>query len=579
MTPGQRLQNALLDQASKKRKNKEEVADISTGKGVSKRRAQQIAVTAEAGFFAAANPSDISRPRTQQAYNEFHERPAIKKLEAERMKQMKHKRLLQLTREEQGQLYAGKAAQDTVKSLRKKGGKMTTQDKVVVQATLISCSTGTEAKEGVLGRQGQGFGFNGKNGKRKFRKFVEKKIEIDATDNRTLQTQVERKPRSDKLDGSPIFDTIFEANTDQVKGKRGTRRKYVGCRIVVLNDKRRRQSLYEEHPAGIRSMSLEEMRVIMKGADYYKEWKADPANTMVVQRLAREGDGDISLKALEQNEPYWSIRVGEKKCACHPHTGLQYACKALTLWRRLRHADCYCDCKNCGGRPDSEEHRNFGGNWDASGGQQCKRCYRSEMDAAAEKGTGKILPRTRDCVQLLEEEMSLTAKGKRAAAGGKAPENKNYTVHRRFFRCWDKDNPIPRVGQKEADAIPGTLSHYCFAAVSGPGKMQLRQYSCYCRHCCKREYEECQFKGVVRSRKHEPKAAKAAARRRAKVFITAGEQVIALTSVLPLRVTWKNTTTNQYTLSNSQHEELLHMCEEVNALDPRWQLKGPSASS
>ena len=49
------------------------------------------------------------------------------------------------------------------------------------------------------------------------------------TDNRTLQTKVERQTRSDKLDGNPIFDTIFEANTDQVMGKRRTWRMYVGC--------------------------------------------------------------------------------------------------------------------------------------------------------------------------------------------------------------------------------------------------------------------------------------------------------------------------------------------------------------
>ena len=92
-------------------------------------------------------------------------------------------------------------------------------------------------------------------------------------------------------------------------------------------------------------------------------------------------------------------------------------------------------------------------------------------------------------------------------------ENKNYTVHRRYFRCWDEDNPIPRVGQKEADAIPGTMSHYCFAAISAPGKMQLRQYSCYCNKCSNGLYSECPFKEVVRSRKHEPKRGGAARKR------------------------------------------------------------------
>ena len=57
---------------------------------------------------------------------------------------------------------------------------------------------------------------------------------------------------------------------------------------------------------------------------------------------------------------------------------------------------------------------------------------------------------------------------------------------------------------------------------------------------------------------------------RAKVWVEAGEQAIALTSVLPVRIAWQTTTTNQYTLSNTQHEELLHMCRCVKALDPRW---------
>ena len=199
MTPGERLQNAQLKPASKKRKNKEVVADVDTGKEVTKRRAQQIAAVAGTAFFDAANTSDISQPRTQQAWNALHELPSVKKLEAERLK---HKRVQLLSREERGQLYAGRAAMDTVQTLRKKGAKMTNQDKVVVKATLVSCSTGTEAKEGVLGRQADLFGYNGKKGKRKFKEFVGAKLEIDATDNRTLQTKVQRRTRADKLDGS-----------------------------------------------------------------------------------------------------------------------------------------------------------------------------------------------------------------------------------------------------------------------------------------------------------------------------------------------------------------------------------------
>ena len=60
---------------------------------------------------------------------------------------------------------------------------------------------------------------------------------------------------------------------------------------------------------------------------------------------------------------------------------------------------------------------------------------------------------------------------------------------------------------------------------------------------------------------------------RVKVFKQAGEQVLALTSVLPLRVVWHKTTTNQYTLSDSQQEELLYLCRCVQELRPSYQLR------
>jgi hypothetical protein len=57
----------------------------------------------------------------------------------------------------------------------------------------------------------------------------------------------------------------------------------------------------------------------------------------------------------------------------------------------------------------------------------------------------------------------------------------------------------------------GTLSHYCFGAWSVPGCMHIRQWSCYCKPCSRREWEECTSKEVVRSEKHKPKASKVAA--------------------------------------------------------------------
>ena len=109
------------------------------------------------------------------------------------------------------------------------------------------------------------------------------------------------------------------------------------------------------------------------------------------------------------------------------------------------------------------------------GKKSCRRCYRSELDAALEHGTGRILPTARDCAELLVEEMSLTTKGKRVAAGGKQHENKDYTINRSFYRVWDTKNPLPRAGLKEAGAIEGTRTHYCYAAISTPGIMSTTQ--------------------------------------------------------------------------------------------------------
>jgi hypothetical protein len=46
---------------------------------------------------------------------------------------------------------------------------------------------------------------------------------------------------------------------------------------------------------------------------------------------------------------------------------------------------------------------------------------------------------------------------------------------------------------------------------------------------------------------------------RAKWWGLAGKQVITLTSVLYVRMQWGNSSTYQYQLADSQHEELLHL--------------------
>jgi hypothetical protein len=74
-----------------------------------------------------------------------------------------------------------------------------------------------------------------------------------------------------------------------------------------------------------------------------------------------------------------------------------------------------------------------------------------------------------------------------------------YSIHRRYFVCFDEDNPLVRKGQMESNPIPGTMSHYCFAAISQPGRMQIRKYSCYCLCCCKKQYSTCVFVDIVRT--------------------------------------------------------------------------------
>jgi hypothetical protein len=75
----------------------------------------------------------------------------------------------------------------------------------------------------------------------------------------------------------------------------------------------------------------------------------------------------------------------------------------------------------------------------------------------------------------------------------------DYTIDRRYFVCFDPNFPLVRRGQMEAAAIPGTMSHYCFAAISIPGAIQIRKYSCYCASCSRNKAEECIFTGVVRT--------------------------------------------------------------------------------
>jgi hypothetical protein len=60
MTLGQKLQNAHLPKASKKRKTAETVEDVDEGGEITTRRAQQIAIGIEEKFFEDANQTAIS---------------------------------------------------------------------------------------------------------------------------------------------------------------------------------------------------------------------------------------------------------------------------------------------------------------------------------------------------------------------------------------------------------------------------------------------------------------------------------------------------------------------------------------
>ena len=61
---------------------------------------------------------------------------------------------------------------------------MTTADKQVLQTTLISRSTGTEAEDKVLTQQAEFFGSRGTNGRMEFRNnFVKPELKIKATGN------------------------------------------------------------------------------------------------------------------------------------------------------------------------------------------------------------------------------------------------------------------------------------------------------------------------------------------------------------------------------------------------------------
>ena len=108
MTRGQKLQDAHLPKASKKRKRKAAVADVDEGGEASIPRAQQIAtgiknrraadsraradsdcyipLPALARFFEESNKAVISAAQTQQVWNQLHKQPALLHYEKQRLR-------------------------------------------------------------------------------------------------------------------------------------------------------------------------------------------------------------------------------------------------------------------------------------------------------------------------------------------------------------------------------------------------------------------------------------------------------------------------------------------------------------
>jgi hypothetical protein len=70
MALGQKLQNAHLPKASKKRKTAEAVEDVDGGGEITTRRAQQIAIVIEEKFFEGANQTVISVAACESAGEE-----------------------------------------------------------------------------------------------------------------------------------------------------------------------------------------------------------------------------------------------------------------------------------------------------------------------------------------------------------------------------------------------------------------------------------------------------------------------------------------------------------------------------
>ena len=143
----------------------------------------------------------------------------------------------------------------------------------------------------------------------------------------------------------------------------------------------------------------------------------------------------------------------------------------------------------------------FAGVHDGEGGRSKDECSRAEI-------AGKLLVSAACCVKHLTENFTRSVKFEqnKKKEKGKGPGTsdlygKDYTINQRIFLLLEPAE-IDRSNADEAKVFEGTNSHYVYEARTVPTKLSVRRYSCYCKHCSKREFKKCEHWNVWRSRKY-----------------------------------------------------------------------------
>ena len=86
-----------------------------------------------------------------------------------------------------------------------------------------------------------------------------------------------KKKKSNCYTDDPIWRDAWHKFSDQVKGMRGTVRKWIGCRVrmVEVSGKRKRirRAVYDECNRRIQVLTVAELRKTVIGWSKYKQWK------------------------------------------------------------------------------------------------------------------------------------------------------------------------------------------------------------------------------------------------------------------------------------------------------------------